>query len=115
MTWLDADTRAEARRMLQPVSETEYFKRIDAVAPMWIRLPGRRLRVEDMTGRKFGMLTVIGPVRPCPHDVVWQCRCDCGRSTVALGSNLRSGNTRSCGCLRGVRGGEEHADQEHQA
>ena len=31
----------------------------------------------------------------------WECICDCGRKTVAEQSNLLSGHTRSCGCLRG--------------
>jgi hypothetical protein len=50
----------------------------------------------DMTGRVFGKLTVLGPTegKRAP------CRCECGRSIQVLVSNLRSGNTRSCGCLR---------------
>jgi len=28
------------------------------------------------------------------------CQCDCGKTTVVHGSNLRNGNTRSCGCLQ---------------
>lgn len=30
----------------------------------------------------------------------WLCRCDCGKEVIARGVNLRSGNTKSCGCLR---------------
>jgi hypothetical protein len=29
---------------------------------------------------------------------VWNCECDCGNTFIALGSELRSGHTRSCGC-----------------
>ena len=29
----------------------------------------------------------------------WECLCDCGKKIVVSGTNLRSGNTRSCGCL----------------
>ena len=29
----------------------------------------------------------------------WHCICDCGRHSVLPGGRLRSGNTRSCGCI----------------
>src|SRR5690606_32604787 len=29
----------------------------------------------------------------------WLCRCDCGEELVVIGTSLRTGNTRSCGCL----------------
>ncbi len=98
MTWLDADSRVEARRMLQPASEAEYRRRIEDVAPVWIKVPWSKRGVIDLSGRHYGMLTVVGPVRPSRLDVLWQCRCDCGRSTVVLGRYLRDGTTRSCGC-----------------
>ncbi len=31
---------------------------------------------------------------------MWLCRCDCGTEIEIAGSNLRSGNSASCGCLR---------------
>lgn len=36
---------------------------------------------------------------------VWSCKCDCGKSTTALGMWLRGGNKSSCGCLRHFVGG----------
>lgn len=50
-------------------------------------------------GTRFGRLTVLreDPVRPSPGKVHWICRCDCGSETSPLVSDLRSGNTRSCG------------------
>lgn len=30
----------------------------------------------------------------------WLCRCDCGNEVVVSGVSLRSGHTRSCGCLQ---------------
>lgn len=54
----------------------------------------------DLTGEKFGRLTVISRDENdkyrCSH---WRCRCDCGREKVISISNLRSGGTQSCGCL----------------
>ena len=54
----------------------------------------------DLTRRTFGRLTVIERAgsdhggRAC-----WRCECSCGTSKVISGDSLRSGNTRSCGCL----------------
>ena len=31
-------------------------------------------------------------------EVTWECLCDCGNKTIAAGYDLRSGNTKSCGC-----------------
>jgi hypothetical protein len=31
---------------------------------------------------------------------VWLCRCDCDRQTMVRATNLRSGNTKSCGCCQ---------------
>lgn len=65
---------------------------------------GGQRRFIDMTGKKYGRLTVIeragtrkldGQYRP-----TWLCQCDCGNQTVVIGANLRSGMTKSCGCLR---------------
>ena len=50
----------------------------------------------DIAGRKFGRLTVL---EYCGKKK-WLCTCSCGEVTAVCGSLLRSGNTRSCGCLR---------------
>jgi hypothetical protein len=57
------------------------------------------MKLIDLTGQKFGRLTVIKGVRTNRH-VQWLCRCECGNETVVAGSLLRNGNTRSCGCLQ---------------
>jgi hypothetical protein len=60
----------------------------------------------DMTGRVFGKLTVV---RRLPNDGAatrWLCQCSCGEFMAAQGGNLRSGGTRSCGCVRRKRGPE---------
>lgn len=54
----------------------------------------------DLTGKRFGRLVVLheeGRYRTTP---TWKCECDCGEINIVLGSNLRSGGTSSCGCLR---------------
>jgi hypothetical protein len=55
---------------------------------------------EDMIGRTFGRLTVLA--RDCTRESnrdFWSCRCVCGKTHSAMGPNLRSGATKSCGCL----------------
>ena len=53
----------------------------------------------DLTGQRFGRLTVIERAgNDCIGQVTWRCRCDCGNITVVAGGNLRTGNTQSCGC-----------------
>lgn len=52
-------------------------------------------------GEKHNRLTVIGAStgsRP-NFGAMWPCRCDCGKEVLAGGSFLRTGKTKSCGCL----------------
>jgi hypothetical protein len=57
----------------------------------------------NLTGVRFGRLTAIkraGHVkRGNSFRVAWQCVCDCGSQVVVSSNSLRTGNTRSCGCL----------------
>lgn len=55
---------------------------------------------KDLRGQRFGRLIALGPISRDRHKhIVWLCQCDCGnKANVALQS-LRSGTTRSCGCL----------------
>ncbi|MCQ2589265.1 MAG: hypothetical protein MJ179_02470 [Treponema sp.] len=50
----------------------------------------------DITGNKYGKLTVIKYV----DNKKWLCRCDCGNEKIADSCNLKRGNIRSCGCIR---------------
>lgn len=55
----------------------------------------------DLTGKKFGRLTVIKRMPNNKFGIVyWLCECECGGQTIARGSSLRDGKTRSCGCLQ---------------
>ena len=55
---------------------------------------------EDLTGRRFGRLTVVALDRTEDHLTYWRVRCDCGVEFTASGTNLLRGKTRSCGCYR---------------
>lgn len=53
----------------------------------------------DISGEMFGRLTVVRHTPERKHrKIVWECQCECGSKVLALGSDLRSGNTQSCGC-----------------
>lgn len=51
----------------------------------------------DMTGQVCGFLTVIS-LAENTRLVSWNCRCSCGNELIVLGTRLRSGHTKSCGC-----------------
>lgn len=62
--------------------------------------------VIDITGQKFGKLTVVERAEnsaPCKGHtrghVRWLCECECGNTTVVRTGNLRKGHTTSCGCV----------------
>jgi hypothetical protein len=55
----------------------------------------------DLTGQKFGALLAIERIGFNNfHKAVWHARCDCGATIDVVASNLRSGNSKSCGCLK---------------
>lgn len=56
----------------------------------------------DLTGRIFGRLKVLSRVNPHASST-WLVRCTCGVEKVVLGTSLKDGSTKSCGCLRRER------------
>lgn len=57
-------------------------------------------KIIDMTGKKFNRLTVIEiSHRTARRRYFWRCLCDCGNETIIVGDDIRSGHTKSCGCL----------------
>lgn len=60
---------------------------------------------KNLAGKKFGRLTVIERAEDIRQAsgrkrVAWICRCDCGEIHVAQADSLKSGGTKSCGCLK---------------
>lgn len=54
---------------------------------------------EDLTGKRFGYLTVISyGGKASGGRTLWLCQCDCGKQKVIRSYNLKSGGTISCGC-----------------
>lgn len=59
---------------------------------------------QDLTGKKFGRLTVISRMKDInptqtKQATHWLCECDCGQQTVVQAKNLKTKNSQSCGCL----------------
>lgn len=57
---------------------------------------------KDITGQRFGLLTVIRRHGTVRRSATWECLCDCGNTTFPMGHRIKSGHTRSCGCLSNV-------------
>lgn len=55
----------------------------------------------DITGKRFGRLVAIKPTdrRDKNGGILWECKCDCGRTHYATPGNLNYGKVLSCGCL----------------
>lgn len=55
----------------------------------------------DLTGRKFGRLTVVSfnGRHQKRQGFQWNCSCECGGQKVVFGSDLTCGSVSSCGCL----------------
>lgn len=68
----------------------------------------------DLTGKKFGRLTVIGPAPNSGKNTNWLCLCSCGTIKPVPTRNLRTGKTNSCGCLqREVATSFGHKNKKH--
>ena len=57
-------------------------------------------RLEDLTGQRFGRLTVIERAETTNVSTRWKCICDCGNECTVIAQNLKRGHTISCGCYR---------------
>src|ERR1700747_1570246 len=69
------------------------------------------MKLTDLTGQTFGLLTVIKRVEnpnPKNRNSRWLCRCECGNETITISQHLRSGHTTSCGCRRSEKYALKH-------
>lgn len=67
--------------------------------------PSSGTRAVDITGQKFGRLTVVSRAPNLINtsgktQSVWNCKCECGETKVSTGNYLRTGRVKSCGCLK---------------
>lgn len=72
----------------------------------------------SIAGEKIGRLVVVSPSMKAGKKTTWLCRCDCGKEVVVRTSDLRSGKSRSCGCLHleviSTHGHASHKGRSHE-
>lgn len=55
----------------------------------------------DLTGKRYGELVVVKRSENTSKGLAtWECKCDCGKTTIVRGSSLRNSTVKSCGCRR---------------
>lgn len=59
----------------------------------------QKARFIDLTGKRFGRLTVLERAENRGKRTMWRCVCDCGNIAIVSGGNLSNGTTNSCGCI----------------
>lgn len=57
------------------------------------------MKAKDLTGQKFGRLTVIKEAEKVGRHRTWLCSCECGNKKTIYQTHLVSGQSQSCGCL----------------
>lgn len=60
-------------------------------------------RIKDESNNRYGKLTVKSFAYTKNGKAYWNCLCDCGKQTIALGAGLRSGYIHSCGCINSYK------------
>ena len=64
-------------------------------------------RKRELIGERFGKLVVLEESgKNKKKEILWLCQCDCGNKTLVPTYSLTSGNTKSCGCIKGCH--EKH-------
>lgn len=59
------------------------------------------MKMKDLTGKRFGMLTVIRQIPERKNNrIYYATKCDCGTEKGTLGNLIASGRAVSCGCKR---------------
>ena len=68
------------------------------------------IKNKDLTGHRFGRLTVLGLAEDMGdyNKRYWRCKCECGNYSKVKTENLMSGNSNSCGCVRLEYLGKNH-------
>lgn len=63
-------------------------------------MAGRGREIIDLTGQRFGKVTVVGmsDKKDAKNRVLWICKCKCGNTFERISKNLKYGRCVSCGC-----------------
>lgn len=55
-------------------------------------------KFRDLTGLRFGRIYIVKYSHHYKGSIYWLCKCDCGNESIAKGTSLNYGSTKSCGC-----------------
>lgn len=75
----------------------------------------RRKNFQSLVGQRFGRWIILADMGSeyGRGEAMWNCLCDCGNKKVVRSSCLRSGESRSCGCLQKTTiYGEDHTGKK---
>lgn len=86
---------------------TENLRRGDTPSCGCITKENRRKSLKDLSGKRFGHLTVIKYIGTINRNSKYLVRCDCGKEYEIYAQNLTQGTTTSCGCVK-----ETHGEQK---
>lgn len=57
--------------------------------------------IRDLSGQKYNRITIISFSHRNKHTkAVYNCVCDCGKKLQTIGTTVKSGHVKSCGCWR---------------
>lgn len=94
------DNRNKPYWICRCVCGTEKPVRTDSLKVGRIRSCGCSKEKEDQTGKRYGLLTVIGFDAVKNGQYYWNVICDCGNVKSVQIGHLKTGNVQSCGCIR---------------
>jgi hypothetical protein len=81
------------------------MRELNSITLSKFRKPTRGAPPANLSGQKFHRLLVIRYLGSYNEQPYWLCRCDCGNQSAVVGSKLKSGSTKSCGCyINEIRG-----------
>lgn len=63
--------------------------------------------IKNLKNQRFGKLLVI----EYNGNAKWLCQCDCGNKTIVRSDYLKTGHTKSCGCIHKKYGGNVKTDR----
>lgn len=93
---------------LLALTENTIYRRYDAMAKPTDTTKTKKRKRENLIGRVFGRLTVVEDIEPIRYGrgkAVRRVRakCVCGNFTDVVSDQLKSGHTKSCGCLKVIQ------------
>ncbi len=83
------------------ISAVYTFCRRNGISLCKVKRGGKNIK--DMTGQQIGSLVVLDRAGSQNRLATWNCQCVCGQVVVALGSDLRQGKIKTCGCRTGIK------------